>query len=104
MPRRLFPPRKSAGKLRLVASRDGRDGSISIHQDADLYAALLAPGEEVAHEVRAGRGAWVHVARGSVVVNGEAFAAGDGVAVSSPGVLRLEATGEAEVLVFDLAK
>jgi redox-sensitive bicupin YhaK (pirin superfamily) len=91
------------GQLCLLASRDGRDGSVSWHQDVDLYGTLLAPGERVARELRLGRHAWVHVARGEVVLNGTALATGDGAAFSDEPALDMTATTEAEVLVFDLA-
>ena len=61
-----FTDGEKRGRLRLVASRDGRDGSVVIHQDADLYASLLDTGEQVTHALRAGRGAWVQVVRGAV--------------------------------------
>jgi redox-sensitive bicupin YhaK (pirin superfamily) len=95
------------GKLRLVGSRDGRDGSVTIHQDVDLYATVLAGGDAVTHEVKRGRKAWVQVARGAVSLNGLDLREGDGVAVEEPGALKLEpkvsANDGAEVLLFDLA-
>jgi redox-sensitive bicupin YhaK (pirin superfamily) len=91
------------GQLRLLASRDGRDGSVSWHQDVDLYGTLLAPGERVSRELRLGRHAWVHVARGEVVLNGTALATGDAAAFSGEPALDMTATTDAEVLVFDLA-
>ncbi|HMN70496.1 MAG TPA: pirin family protein [Rhodoblastus sp.] len=99
---KTFSDAEKRGRLRLVGSRDGRDGSITIHQDVDLYAALLARGDEVAHEIAAGRGAWVQVARGSVTLNGETLKEGDGVAVSASGPLRLKGADDAEVLLFDM--
>ncbi|MDX2307164.1 MAG: pirin family protein [Hyphomicrobium sp.] len=98
-----FSADQKRGVLKLIGSRDGRDGSVVIHQDVDLYATLLAPGEEVAHVVGQGRSAWVQVARGSVVVNGERLDAGDGIAVKSAGRLTIDAGDDAEVLLFDLA-
>jgi redox-sensitive bicupin YhaK (pirin superfamily) len=98
-----FLAEEKRGKLRLVASQDGRDGSITINRDVDLYASLLARGETVEHEVKAGRGAWAHVARGEVSLNGQALVAGDGVAVTEAGALRIAAAADAEVLVFDIA-
>ncbi len=91
------------GRLRLVASPDGRDGSITIHQDAKLYASLLAPGDRVTHAIAETRHAWLQVARGDVRVAGEPLAAGDGLAAVGPGELAIEATSDAELLVFDLA-
>ena len=71
-----FPEAERRGRWRLVASRDGRDGSVTIHQDADVYATLLEPGESVRHELRPGRHAWVQVARGSAALNGRPLGAG----------------------------
>jgi quercetin 2,3-dioxygenase len=82
--------------LRLVGSRGGRDGSVSIHQDVDLYAALLEHGEGVSHTLAQGRGAWVQVARGSVSVNGEKLGTGDGLAIEEPGELSIEGQDSAE--------
>jgi quercetin 2,3-dioxygenase len=90
------------GKLRLVASREGRDGAITVHQDVALYAGVLAPGDRVTHAIERGH-AWVQVARGKITVNGQALGAGDGAAVSGEETLALEATEAAEVLLFDLA-
>jgi len=99
---KTFADADKRGKLRLVASRDGREGSVTIHRDVDLYASLLASGERVSHEVRAGRAAWVQVARGAITVNGVELKAGDGVSVDASGTLTLAGTLEAEVLLFDL--
>ncbi len=99
----FFPDEEKLGRLRLVASPDGADGSVTIHQDARLYATLLEPGQEVAHELAPGRHAWVHVARGKASLNGQALAAGDGAAVSAEERLVLRGDGRAEVLLFDLA-
>lgn len=100
---KTFADAQKRGKLRLVGSRDGRDGSVTIHRDVDLYATLLSAGETVTHQLSAGRGAWVQVARGSLILNGERLAEGDGVAVSTPGALRLEGVDDAEALLFDMA-
>ena len=67
---KMFPPEERRGQLRLIASRDGRDGAVTVHQDVELYVATLTAGEQVTHELQAGRHAWVQVARGSVTVNG----------------------------------
>ncbi len=99
---KAFPPEELRGKLRLVASGDGRQGSVTIHQDADLYKALLAPGEAATLPLREGRYSWVQVARGAVTVNGQALGQGDGAALSSERAVELAATEAAEVLVFDL--
>jgi quercetin 2,3-dioxygenase len=90
------------GKLRLVASPDGANGSVTIHQDARMYAGKFARGESATHVVAPGRHAWVHVARGSAQVDGVDLTAGDAVSTSEPGDLTITGDG-AEVLVFDLA-
>ena len=95
-----FPAEEKRGRLRLVASPDGRDGSVAIHQDATIHAGLFDGDERAEHLVAPGRAAWVHVARGSVTLNGERLTAGDAAAVGDKVVLE---RGEgAEVLVFDL--
>ncbi len=90
------------GGLRLVASRDGREGSVTIHQDLDLHATVLAPGEAVTHTLAAGRQAWVQVEKGSVVLNERPLAEGDGAALRGVPTLELRATADAEFLVFDM--
>ena len=90
------------GRLRLVAAPDAAEGASTIHQDARVYAAILEPGQPVAHALGAGRHAWVQVARGAVDVNGTALSAGDGVAVSEESSVTLTAAEPAEVLLFDL--
>ncbi len=98
-----FPAQDRTGKLRLLASRDSRDGSVKIHQDAAVYGALLGPGDRVSYDLPPGRHAWVHIARGSVSLNGQTLSAGDGAAVSDERKLALQATDASEVLLFDLA-
>ena len=100
---RTFPDEEKKGRLRVIASRDGRDGSVRIHQDVDLYAAILHPGEEVASQLDPERRAWLQVARGSVALNGKRLHAGDGAAVDKESRLVLRGVGAAEVLLFDLA-
>ena len=100
---KTFAPGERRGRLRLVAARDGREGAVTIHQDADLWTALLGPGESVRHPLAPGRHAWVHVARGSATLNGNALGAGGGAAVSDEPALEIAGVTEAEVLVFDLA-
>lgn len=97
-----FPDAEKRGRLRLIGSRDGREGSVTIHQDVDLYATTLAEGDSVAHVIAPGRGGWVQVARGAIRLNGEALGEGDGAAMSSSGALSIEGVSDAEVLVFDL--
>ncbi len=99
---KYFAPEQKRGKLLLVASETGRDGSISINQDADMYAGLIDGDETVTHQLKPGRKAWIQVARGSVHVNGNLLYPGDGVAVSEEEI-KLHDGGDAEVLLFDLA-
>lgn len=98
-----FTDADKRGKLRLVVSPDGRDGSVQIRQDNELYATVLAPGESVEHALKPDRHAYVQVARGSVTLNGEPLEAGDGAAISAEKSLRLAGVNDAEVLLFDLA-
>lgn len=91
------------GALRLIGSRDGRDGSLTIHQDLDLFASLLAEGEAVEHTLAPGRSGWLHVARGAVRLGAEILAEGDGAAITASGPVRFEALADAEVLLFDIA-
>ena len=98
-----FEDEEKRGRLRLVGSPGGEDGSVTIRQDARLYSTLLGPGERVTHELAAGRHAWVQVARGSVELNGQTLKQGDGAAVSNESKLTLVGTEPAEVLLFDLA-
>jgi quercetin 2,3-dioxygenase len=100
---KAFPESERRGKWRLVASHDGRDGSVTIHQDADTFAALLEKGESATHFVRPGRSAWIQVVRGSVTLNGQKLATGDGAAVSEVPAIKVVATAPAELLLFDLA-
>jgi redox-sensitive bicupin YhaK (pirin superfamily) len=97
-----FDDEEKRGRLRLVASRDAREGSVTIHQDADVYAALLDPAQSVTHELAAGRGAWLQVARGAVELNGQSLTQGDGAAIEDESRLRIVGTEAAEVLLFDL--
>jgi quercetin 2,3-dioxygenase len=99
---KAFGDEEKKGRLHLIASRDGRNGSVTIHQDTDLYATILKPGDEVNHDLKAGRHAWVQVARGSVSVNGHDLQSGDGMALSEEASVVLFGKGESEVLVFDL--
>jgi hypothetical protein len=94
---------KTPGKLRLVAARDGRDGALTVHQDVDLYAAILQKGDRIAHLLNPNRHAWVQVARGSINLNGLPLTQGDGAAMSAETEVTLEATTDAEILLFDLA-
>lgn len=100
---RAFPAEEGQGKLKLVASRDGRDGSVTIHQDVDLYVAKLAAGDSVTFELRQGRYAWVQIARGQASLNGDLLKEGDGAAVSAEKRIELSGETAAEILLFDLA-
>jgi redox-sensitive bicupin YhaK (pirin superfamily) len=90
------------GKLRLVGARDGRDGAVTIHQDAELWASRLEPAQEVAFTPKPGRAQWVQVARGAVELNGQRLAAGDGAAIENETALTLRAQAPAELLLFDM--
>jgi redox-sensitive bicupin YhaK (pirin superfamily) len=97
-----FEAAEKRGRLRLVVSPDGADGSVKIHQDARLYAGLFDGDERATHALAAGRRAYVHVARGSVRVNGTALGAGDAAKVEGLREIVLDGGRDAEVLVFDL--
>ncbi|KDB58145.1 protein YhhW [Bordetella bronchiseptica A1-7] len=97
-----FPEADKRGRLRQLVSPDGADGSLRIHQDARLYAGLFDGTESAGLPLAAGRRSWVHVARGSLVVNGQRLGAGDGLALQDEAAVRLGDGEGAEVLVFDL--
>ena len=98
---KAFPQVERDGRLRLVGSHDGRDGSVTIHQDVDLFTTTLVNGATVTHEVRPGRYGWAQVTRGNVTVNGALLTAGDGAAIEAEP--RVTMAGDGEVLLFDLA-
>jgi redox-sensitive bicupin YhaK (pirin superfamily) len=100
---RAFPAANRHGTLRLVASRDGQEGSVIVHQDLQLYVGTLAAGEEFTHHLGDDRHAWVQVIRGAVWLNGTPLTAGDGAAISQETALPIRATEAAELLLFDLA-
>jgi redox-sensitive bicupin YhaK (pirin superfamily) len=100
---KAIPEAEERGALRLIAARDGRDGAVTIHQDVDLYASRLEPGERVTHPLAGGRHAWLQVVAGRVEANGTALGAGDGAAVSREEALEIVARERAHVLLFDLA-
>jgi hypothetical protein len=87
----------------LIISPDGRDGSATIHQDADIFRVRLRAGQSAAHEARTGRGLWFQMIRGDADVNGSTLAAGDAASTEDPGSLTVTATGDVEALLFDLA-
>jgi redox-sensitive bicupin YhaK (pirin superfamily) len=91
------------GEVALIASKSGRDGSMVINQDANLLLARLAPGQKATHRLESGRHAWVHVAEGEVVVNGDTLRAGDAVALSSEATIDLTGgSAKSQALIFDL--
>jgi redox-sensitive bicupin YhaK (pirin superfamily) len=98
-----FDAADKRGKLRLIAAPDGRDGAVTIHQDAFVYASLLDPGDALDHTLAAGRKAYVHVARGTVHVNGETLKAGDGAKIAGESRISFTGAKDAEVLLFDMA-
>ena len=100
-----FAPKQMQNQLRLIGSRDGRDGSITIHQDVNLYAAKLASGQQLNYSSEGNRATWLQIARGSIDLNGQPLTAGDGAAITdSEALLRITGTsGDAELLLFDMA-
>jgi quercetin 2,3-dioxygenase len=100
---KAYADAEKRGKLRLVASRDGREGSLIIHQDVNLFAGRFGPGETARLQLRHGRGAWVQVARGEVEVNGARLKAGDGATVTDVDSVEIAGRDGGEVLVFDMA-
>ena len=99
---KYFSPEDKRGRLRIVAAPDGREDSVAINQDANIYATLLDGDEEVSHTLLPGRRAYVHVATGKLRVNGELLAAGDGAKISGENKVMLQAAGGGEALLFDL--
>jgi len=98
-----FSADEKKGRLRLIASPDGAEGSVKLHQDARVYASVLDSGDAVGYALPAGRKAYVHVARGTVSLNGTALSAGDGAKVDGEQELRFADADKAEILLFDLA-
>ncbi|MGF1478483.1 MAG: pirin family protein [Cyanophyceae cyanobacterium] len=94
---------KEPGQLRLVAAPDGREGALTIHQDASIYAAVLNESDRLSYSLNPQRHAWIQVARGAVTLNDVALSQGDGAAVSHETELAIAATADAEILLFDLA-
>jgi redox-sensitive bicupin YhaK (pirin superfamily) len=99
---KAFTDDEKRGRLRLVGSRDGRDSSVTIHRDVDLYASLLNAGDKVTYELGEGRYGWLQVARGSVRLDDKQLSAGDGVALKGARSLSLEGIDDAEILLFDM--
>lgn len=100
---KAFSIEERRGRLRLVASSDGREGSVAVHQDVRVFAGLFGGGERAHYELASGRYAWVHVARGSLTLNGATLSAGDGAAFSQGGAIEVVGTDTGELLLFDLA-
>lgn len=99
----FFAPEEKKGKLKLVASRAGIDGSVTIHQDVNLYSSILAKDETVEHLLKENRYAWVQIVKGKIELNGEILAAGDGAAISDETLLKIKSMAdESEFLLFDL--
>jgi redox-sensitive bicupin YhaK (pirin superfamily) len=98
-----FDDEAKRGRLKLVASRDGRDGTVVIHQDAELYAALLSAGDEVTHTTERTRKGWVQIASGAVTVSGERLDAGDGAAIAYEETVAIRCLDDSELLLFDMA-
>lgn len=99
---KAFSVEEKRGQLRLIAAKDGRDGAVTIHQDVDLYASVLEPGDIVNYHVKRDRYAWLQVAQGVVTLNGEELRAGDGVQINGEEQLELSTDIGTEVLLFDL--
>ncbi len=97
-----FSPQQKQGQLRLIASSDGRDDSVLIHQDASIYASILNGGEKLEHTLDANRLAYVHLIRGHLTVNGKALATGDAIKISDEQLITIEQAQAAEFLLFDL--
>ncbi len=101
---KTFTEADKRGRLRLVGSQNGRDGSITIHQDVDFYAAALNQGEKVSHPFAEGRSAWLQVVRGAVQLNEQTLTAGDGAAIANEPAIALQGfVNDTEVLLFDMA-
>lgn len=100
---REYTDKEKRGRLRLVASPDGRDGSLWIHQDANVFLSVVSDNEEITYTVPAGRYAWLQVLSGGVAVNGQPLSTSDGVAISDEPTIAINGVGESECMLFDLA-
>lgn len=100
---KAVPRAERRGRLRVLAAPDGANGAVTIHQDARLLTAILDPGEEVCHSLDREKYAWIQVAAGDIVVNGESLRQGDGAAISGEEEIRIRGVTQAEVFLFDLA-
>jgi redox-sensitive bicupin YhaK (pirin superfamily) len=99
---KTFPIDERRGTLRLVAAPDGRNGTVTVHQDARLFVANLEAGERVVHDIENGHGVWLQLARGILAVNGTEMREGDGAAVEEEPAIIVEAETHAEFLLFDM--
>lgn len=97
-----FPEEEKRGRFRLIASPDGADGSVTIHQDARLYVSLLSPGQEIKHELAPGRFGWIQVAKGAIELNGKSMNQGDGASTDESELL-IRPKQDSDILLFDLA-
>ena len=100
---KYFDAREKQDRLRLVASPEGRDGSVAIHQDVSMYAGILSKGKELSHSLANGRRAYAHVARGALEMNGERLETGDGAKITDENKITLATLEDTELLLFDLA-
>ena len=100
---KAFSEDERRGQLRLIASNDGRDGSVTVHQDVSLFASIIGAGQSVSHEMDQTRYGWIQVARGAVDVNGQRAEQGDGAIVMGESLLEISADQPSEILLFDLA-
>ena len=100
---RTFTDDEKHNRLRLIASADGREGSVTINQDASVSASMLDAGHEVAHQLAPGRSAWLQVVRGKIAINGNDLNQGDGAAISDEAAITIKGREPAEILLFDLA-
>ena len=99
---RNFTDGEKRNQLRLLASREGRDASITIHQDVDLYASLLGEGSQLEHVFAPGRKGWLQVVDGRLEIDGQTLAAGDGAAIEDTDTVRIKALSDSELLLFDM--
>ncbi|HIK26482.1 MAG: pirin family protein [Oscillatoriaceae bacterium SKW80] len=100
---KMYSEEEKRGRLRIIASQNGREGSVKINQDVDLFASLLDVGQQVEYQIKPNRYAWVQVVKGAIAFNEQVLSAGDGAAVSHENRLVFEAKKDAEFLLFDLA-
>jgi len=100
---KIFNEEERQGRFYLVASRNGGNGSLTIHQDAKIYLAVIENGQEISHDLEPGRHAWLQVLRGEVDFQGETLKAGDGIAVSDEENISVKGLDSTEVMLFDLA-